>query len=170
MVLAWDLNGHQFSVLLLLCYENGLFMLLSGFSYKHGFSSSLCGQSYFDSYRIRLSNSRWSALLALGFLYRPILLEHVTGDQALGYRMDCLQNSITLQLPWELAYSLLVVQLFWHWSHTHVPFESQTFYVGSRLLLFPFPFSFFLPVCGCRFVGIFAPFILHDFIHMIEPL
>jgi hypothetical protein len=36
VMLAWDLNGHQFSVLLLLCYENGLFMLLSGFFVQTG--------------------------------------------------------------------------------------------------------------------------------------
>ena len=36
----------------------------------------------------------------LDFYTKPILLEHVTGDEALGYAIDCLQNSITLQLPW----------------------------------------------------------------------
>ena len=36
----------------------------------------------------------------LDFYTKPILLEHVTGDEALGYRIDCQQNSITLQLPW----------------------------------------------------------------------
>ena len=36
------------------------------------------------------------------FYTKPILLGHVTGDEALGYRIDRLQNSITLRLPWEL--------------------------------------------------------------------
>ena len=110
----------------------------------------------------------------LDFYTKPILLEHVTGDEALGYRMDCLQNSITLQLPWELTYSLLIVQLFWHWSHTHMSFESQTFCLlpacGFKAAVVAFSFSFSSPVCGYSFVDNFAPFILHDFIHMIEPL
>ena len=36
----------------------------------------------------------------LDFYTKPILLERVTGDEALGDRIDCNQNSITLQLPW----------------------------------------------------------------------
>ena len=36
----------------------------------------------------------------LDFYTKPNLLGHVTGDEALGYRFDCQQNSITLQLPW----------------------------------------------------------------------
>ena len=81
----------------------------------------------------------------LDFYTKPILLEHVTGDEALGYRMDCLQNSITLQLPWELTYSLLIVQLFWHWSHTHMPFESPTFCLcGFKAAVVSFSFFLFL--------------------------
>ena len=36
----------------------------------------------------------------LDFYTNPILLEPVPGDEALGYKIDCLQHTITLQLPW----------------------------------------------------------------------
>ena len=52
-------------------------------------------------------------------------------------------------------------------------FELQTFCLlpacGFKAAVVAFSFSFSSPVCGYRFVDK-APFILHDFIHMIEPL
>lgn len=37
----------------------------------------------------------------LDFYTKPILLEPVFGAEALGYKIDCRQHAITLQLPWD---------------------------------------------------------------------
>ena len=152
-------------------------MLLSGFSYKHGFSSSLCGQSYFDSYRIRLSNSRWSALLALGFLYKTHSLGtcHWWWSLGISYGLSSKFYHFAITMGIDIlavncpTFLALVTHSYAVWVTNILSMWVQ----GCCCFLFLFPFSYLCVVIGSLIISHFSYYMtlsiwLNLFDHSVE--